>query len=75
MNANGELVRLVGLVAEFEKLDASIFDTLKSGEKDLVWDVIFQTMAARNLGDVDENNHFTSFGNCGRRFLCLGKRD
>lgn len=47
MNANGELVRLVGLVAEFEKLDASIFDTLKSGEKDLVWDVILQTMTAK----------------------------
>ena len=28
-----------------------------------------------NSGDVDENNHFTSLGNCGRRFLCLGKRD
>jgi hypothetical protein len=28
-----------------------------------------------NLGDIDENNHFTSLGNCGRRFLCLGKRD
>jgi REP element-mobilizing transposase RayT len=28
-----------------------------------------------NRGDVDENNHFTSLGNCGRRFLCLGKRD
>jgi hypothetical protein len=28
-----------------------------------------------NKGDVDENNHFTSLGNCGRRFLCLGKRD
>jgi hypothetical protein len=30
---------------------------------------------ARAEGDVDENNHFTSLGNCGRRFLCLGKRD
>jgi hypothetical protein len=29
----------------------------------------------KKLGDVDENNHFTSLGNCGRRFLCLGKRD
>jgi len=28
-----------------------------------------------NSGDVDENNHFTSLGNCGRGFLCLGKRD
>ena len=28
-----------------------------------------------NPGDVDENNHFTSLGKCGRRFLCLGKRD
>ena len=28
-----------------------------------------------NPGDVDENNHFASLGNCGRRFLCLGKRD
>jgi len=26
-------------------------------------------------GDVDESNHFTFFGNCGRGFLCLGKRD
>ncbi len=30
---------------------------------------------ARVQGDVDENNHFTSLGNCGRRFLCHGKRD
>jgi hypothetical protein len=29
----------------------------------------------QNPGDVDENNHFTFLGNCGRRFLCLGKRD
>jgi len=29
----------------------------------------------KNPGDVDENNHFTSLGDCGRRFLCLGKRD
>jgi len=28
-----------------------------------------------DLGDVDENNDFPSLCNCGRRFLCLGKRD
>jgi hypothetical protein len=33
------------------------------------------TQRARAEGDVDENNHFTSLGNCDRRFLCLGKRD
>jgi hypothetical protein len=27
------------------------------------------------VGDVDENDDFTSLDKCGRRFLCLGKRD
>jgi hypothetical protein len=29
----------------------------------------------KDIGDVDENNHFTFLGNCGRKVLCLGKRD
>jgi len=35
----------------------------------------FKNPGDKNPGDVDENNHFTSLGNSGRRFLCLGKRD
>jgi hypothetical protein len=31
--------------------------------------------AGTDSGDVDENNDFPSLCNCGRRFLCLGKRD
>ena len=34
-----------------------------------------ETADVINEGDVDENNHFTFLGNCGRRFLCLGKQD
>jgi len=35
----------------------------------------YRVVRVENLGDVDENNHFTSLSNSGRRFLWLGKRD
>lgn len=47
MNANGELVRLVALVAVFEELDAILFDVLKIGEKDLVRHTISSTMKVK----------------------------
>lgn len=45
------------------------------------WYYIFSILALevyplpKTIYNVDENNHFTSLGYCGRRFLCLGKRD